>query len=1746
MSNFLEKIPVSPITSFGSPSVTNGSTIGTNFSILQVGGYMEVYSLSGLTYTIPPVTGQIEFTGNTIPIHFTKGSGSVFSPDVLTLNSDNISSGRRKLGMLVYVYETDKIYQYTIDNYETLWNNATGATGPGGPTVVISDFGTTVKNNSPEGIAFINAWTSSTISGIDGYDDTNASWRVLQTGGSGVSITGGSFNNTTDTLTLNNSTGGTITITGFTDYYTTGFTFNPSNYDLTIERNDGLPSLSVNLSILASDVTITGGTYNSSTGTVTFTNNTGGTFNVTGFLTGFTDIYVTGGTFNNSTKILTLRRSDNININISGFTDTFVTGATKSGTVATFTNNTGGTFTLTGLTDVFVTGGTYSSSTGITTFRNNTGGTFNISGYFKPSDDIYVTGGTVSHGPNEANNVLYLNRSDNNTVTIQNLVDVYEISRDDLLGVIADKAVIKGKTYKVNKCDSVLYDNGTNSESDNVYTTIYLIGVSNSKVSESGIGVFYTPKYSDISIFVELYAYTESDLVIWGGYVWRCKTSGTYNSLDAFTLDTNYWVLILPFTNSNELNTEDYTIRYDDVIYDIDNDIIIYRNEENINIVSTTVENIDYWVNKKSFYNPIKAFQWGNVYSKDKGIGNQVIINSYNENINYTGDYQINFYFEGGSYLRNNFVEVGSYQRNFYFKDNSYQDDSTLTRISSQNSLFLTNNSYISKITLSQSYQDNIYLDNDSYMDGISITKGSHQTSIKLNGYSYFENIILKSDSSYQDSLCFTNNSYQSNITFGPECYQFNFNFNNGSYQNIINLQNNGKFSQQEYFDFNNGSYQSNITIDSNKQEYFTFNNGYQYHCSDNKGQSYIVIENGSQINGFTDAQDKITIKGYNLDWGSYASIAQSGLFFIHNLPNETTTSLIGKKDNRLVEVSDLYFDGNKWVLTGNITVGGLTATTLSASTYLGLPIDIRVTGATKSGTVATFTNNTGGTFTLTGLTDTFVTGVTYINNTFTYTNNTGGTFSVFFNTMTGLTVNTISAQTFYNQGVDIISSLYNVESTGTDDFSGLTRVSATQFNVAPVHGYIVNNDSINKTIIEVNYSGITNQTTPFLNTDVATYVLINSGSTLVLQNTYPTPTERRDNIFLGRIAHPDKTSIVTANNTSDFIQSPMSVIRDMFTPIPLINSGIVVTPNGTNLSINTSAGSLYGLGINYYLNKKNPDVVSISGNSPTTFQYRTQTGGTLSNTTLIDPTNYDLNGVITPIGSPAKQATNQRIYLFPSGQIRIQYGQQKYSDLTSAVANVLTEPFITFSNNRDNAILIGIISVASDATDLSNPLEAYFSSVSKFGELLGGTGGLSTTTLQQAYDNSTTPEIVINSTLDGLSIKNGTGNADNITNLIEGINSGGTTTSFVRSDGLFSGNSVSTPGFTANTNGATGVTISASTYLGLPTDIRVTGGTYSGDTIIFTNNTGGTFNVTGITSSSQFTGGIVSGATNFTGGLTANTISATTYQNLPPISLDGLSDVTISTGVTTGNTLMFDGSFWQNVDPFDYFDAKPVIYQRHTNMPTFGSASINNVEGVVIIASGSQGVRSWADTNLVTRGQRLGIVVSLTGGLSQLRQTLNYMSINGGFDMITAFSMSENATDTAIRFFIGLTTNNIFTNVEPNTLLNIIGICRLSSSNNLHLINNDNTGTATTLDLGSNFPANTIDTDKYQLNIKTISGGIYLKLDRLGTSFYYETTIISDIPSNSTGLKFGAYIVDTSGPSVSTGFDWYGTHIKI
>ncbi len=115
-------------------------------------------------------------------------------------------------------------------------------------------------------------------------------------------------------------------------------------------------------------------------------------------------------------------------------------------------------------------------------------------------------------------------------------------------------------------------------------------------------------------------------------------------------------------------------------------------------------------------------------------------------------------------------------------------------------------------------------------------------------------------------------------------------------------------------------------------------------------------------------------------------------------------------------------------IISTAITNSNLISTgSISATTYLNLPTDVRVTGGTYNGTtgITTLTNNTGGTFTITGflstIADKTITGITNSNNLITLTNNTGGTLSSLFNTVSGLTsTGTIASIAFSGTSLDI------------------------------------------------------------------------------------------------------------------------------------------------------------------------------------------------------------------------------------------------------------------------------------------------------------------------------------------------------------------------------------------------------------------------------------------------------------------------------------------------------------------------------------------------------------------------------------------------------------------------------------------------------------------------------------------------------------------------------------------------------
>jgi hypothetical protein len=113
-------------------------------------------------------------------------------------------------------------------------------------------------------------------------------------------------------------------------------------------------------------------------------------------------------------------------------------------------------------------------------------------------------------------------------------------------------------------------------------------------------------------------------------------------------------------------------------------------------------------------------------------------------------------------------------------------------------------------------------------------------------------------------------------------------------------------------------------------------------------------------------------------------------------------------------------------------------------------------------------------------------------------------------------------------------------------------------------------------------------------------------------------------------------------------------------------------------------------------------------------------------------------------------------VFLFPNGNLVIQYGQTIYNTLQLAIQGVQSENFNQFINVSEAAILIGIISVTKGCTALNNATNARFIPVTKFGENIGGAAGISVSNLQNAYDNSNEPEIVTDATRGAVTFKRG------------------------------------------------------------------------------------------------------------------------------------------------------------------------------------------------------------------------------------------------------------------------------------------------------------------------------------------------------------------------------------------------------
>jgi hypothetical protein len=814
----------------------------------------------------------------------------------------------------------------------------------------------------------------------------------------------------------------------------------------------------------------------------------------------------------------------------------------------------------------------------------------------------------------------------------------------------------------------------------------------------------------------------------------------------------------------------------------------------------------------------------------------------------------------------------------------------------------------------------------------------------------------------------------------------------------------------------------------------------------------YINFSDIDQDNTLTNilAKDPITgeIKYRSVE--SIISAATSGDTFVTGFTYDNSNNLtVTRNDNVSITTNISQFTG----LTVN---GGLSATTISATTFYGdgsnltgIPhtTDTFVTGGTYNPSTVNldFSGNTGFVpFTvdvslLKDDTNTFVTGFTYDNsNTFTITDNSGATFNATINTVTGLTVNGgLSATTISACTGIYTSNLYGCSPITVNDrlilLSGLTFSSITEDNSLT---QILSRDSSDGSVKYRDVNTIIGAAsadtfvTGFTYDNINTFTITdNSGTTfnssinVLSATTISATTYFGDGSNLTGIPHTtdtfvsggtysDITDIITFTNTTGGTFN-VTGITDTFVTGVTLNPGnyeLTTSRNDTfniltDLSILASdvkvTGGTYDI---------NTGIVTFTNNSGGTFNVTGFTSGMTDSYT----TDAYISGTEIKFDNNIQGVNFYRVDLLP---------------LLSGKTNVTL--FNSYTSTTDSTL----------ATKVDGGLNVGAGSGSIFRDKTGTT--LNFRTLSGGTNTTVT-------TVGDLNVIDVTIPTDQNTFITGFTYDDINTFTITRNDGT---------AFTQTINVLSATTISATTFYGdgsnltgIPhtTDTFVSGGTYSDSTdiITFTNTTGGTFNVTGITDK-FVTGGTYNAVTvnldfsgnsgfspftvdvsdlkddtnTFVTGFTYDDINTFTISDNSGSTFDAsinvLSATTISattyfgdgsnlTGISTGNTTITAYTY-DNANTFTISDSSGSTFDASINIMT--GLTINgdlNVNGTI-----SGETLNLTSTPSNDNSQTQVLVRNNSSGVVEYRDASTFSGSSGSNTFVTGFTYNDNNTFT-------------------------------------------------------------------------------------------------------------------------------------
>jgi len=283
--------------------------------------------------------------------------------------------------------------------------------------------------------------------------------------------------------------------------------------------------------------------------------------------------------------------------------------------------------------------------------------------------------------------------------------------------------------------------------------------------------------------------------------------------------------------------------------------------------------------------------------------------------------------------------------------------------------------------------------------------------------------------------------------------------------------------------------------------------------------------------------------------------------------------------------------------------------------------------------------------------------------------------------------------------------------------------------DIEPFIGYISFVNQVgpqSPTVIKVDFPATTVELNAAAQTRLVTWWMVDGFGNIFQQATIPTAEQFRSYIVLGvSLFNTGLTEIIDAESLPVILPQQANQLVDLMNALGSFStSGNLLTPNGVNLSFNKSSGTMFARSFSHYISgilTNDPHRASVPASAPSSF--RRVLRGIISPTapvvTTIDPANYDLNGVLTPIGGGGGSSTIQRVWLFANNdsnlRMLVQYGQTVYSSLTAARDAINAGTGFVPTQASATGTLIGWIAVTRTATNLSDPTQAVFVNAGKF-----------------------------------------------------------------------------------------------------------------------------------------------------------------------------------------------------------------------------------------------------------------------------------------------------------------------------------------------------------------------------------------------------------------------------------------------